>query len=106
MGKTKDLDTSRIVSAADETANRLRRATEGIILPRLEQAYVQGAGHGPMKAGEREISFAMPEYRVNKVQDGLNKIQKAINGSKILALAVTCKADIEDLRESPALEII
>lgn len=53
-----------------------------------------------------EINFGMPEYVVDKVTAALNDACKAINGSRILILGVAYKADVGDLRESPALDII
>jgi len=53
-----------------------------------------------------EINTGMPRYTVSKVQDALNLHKKSINGSKILVLGVSYKPDIDDLRESPALDII
>ena len=53
-----------------------------------------------------EINTNMPRYVVNMVQDGLNQQSKAIKGSKVLVLGVAYKPDIDDLRESPALDII
>lgn len=53
-----------------------------------------------------EINTEMPEYVVSKAADALNTEGKALNGSRILVLGVAYKKDIDDLRESPALEII
>jgi UDP-N-acetyl-D-glucosamine dehydrogenase len=53
-----------------------------------------------------EVNSEMPEYVVEKVQDALNQHRKALNGSKILVLGVAYKRDIDDVRESPALDII
>lgn len=53
-----------------------------------------------------EINSEMPRYWVNKVQDALNEAGKAIKGSRVLVLGVAYKKDIDDLRESPALDII
>ncbi len=53
-----------------------------------------------------EVNFGMPEYWVTKVQDALNEHGKALKGSNILVLGVTYKADVADIRESPALDII
>ena len=53
-----------------------------------------------------EINTGMPRFTVTKVQDALNTHKKPINGSKILVLGVAYKPDIDDLRESPALDII
>ena len=53
-----------------------------------------------------EINTSMPRYTVTKVQDTLNTRKKALNGSNVLVLGVAYKPDIDDLRESPALDII
>ncbi len=53
-----------------------------------------------------EINTNMPRYVVGKVQDALNLHHKSVNGSKILILGVAYKPDIDDIRESPALDII
>jgi UDP-N-acetyl-D-glucosamine dehydrogenase len=53
-----------------------------------------------------EINSNMPVYVVGKVMDALNEIRKPVNGSKVLVLGVAYKRDINDLRESPALDVI
>ncbi|HEY5212386.1 MAG TPA: nucleotide sugar dehydrogenase [Acidobacteriaceae bacterium] len=53
-----------------------------------------------------EINEGMPRFVVQSVSEALNKQRKALNGSKILVLGVAYKRDIDDLRESPSLEII
>ncbi|GAB4581349.1 MAG: nucleotide sugar dehydrogenase [Anaerolineales bacterium] len=53
-----------------------------------------------------EINTNMPRYVVGKVQDALNQHCKALNGSRILVLGAAYKPDIDDLRESPALDVI
>ncbi|MDQ3309845.1 MAG: nucleotide sugar dehydrogenase, partial [Gemmatimonadota bacterium] len=53
-----------------------------------------------------EINSEMPAYVVKKVADALNDEKKALNGSRVLVLGVAYKRDIDDLRESPALEIM
>jgi len=53
-----------------------------------------------------EINAEMPEYVVKKVADALNGDRKAVNGSRVLVLGVAYKRDIDDQRESPALDII
>ena len=53
-----------------------------------------------------EINRGMPLYWVAKVQDALNQQGKAIRDSTVLVLGVTYKADVADIRESPALDII
>ena len=52
-----------------------------------------------------EINASMPEYVVIKVTDALNKVRKSVNGARILILGIAYKKDINDLRESPALDI-
>lgn len=53
-----------------------------------------------------EINANMPRYAVSKIQDALNLHQKSLNGSQVLILGVAYKPDIDDLRESPALDVI
>ncbi|MDQ6717163.1 MAG: nucleotide sugar dehydrogenase [Gemmatimonadota bacterium] len=53
-----------------------------------------------------EINSAMPAIVVEKVSRALNEDKKAINGSNILVLGVAYKKDIDDMRESPALDVI
>ena len=53
-----------------------------------------------------QINSDMPLYVVKKVQDALNTNEKSLKGSKILILGVTYKPDIDDIRESPALDVI
>lgn len=53
-----------------------------------------------------EINTDMPRYWVDKVQDALNSAGKALKGSRVLVLGVAYKKDIDDVRESPALDII
>jgi UDP-N-acetyl-D-glucosamine dehydrogenase len=52
-----------------------------------------------------EINASMPEYVVELVADGLNRAARSINGSNILLLGMAYKADIDDVRESPALDV-
>ncbi len=53
-----------------------------------------------------EINLGMPRYVVRKVQDALNEFGKPLKGSNILVLGAAYKPDIDDLRESPALDVI
>lgn len=53
-----------------------------------------------------EINSHMPEWVVQKVADALNDEAKAVRGSRILVLGVAYKRDIDDVRESPALDVI
>jgi UDP-N-acetyl-D-glucosamine dehydrogenase len=53
-----------------------------------------------------EINTSMPRYTLGKIQDALNLQKKSVNGSRVLILGVAYKPDIDDLRESPALDVI
>jgi UDP-N-acetyl-D-glucosamine dehydrogenase len=53
-----------------------------------------------------EINTQMPHYIVDKIASALNDRRQSINGAKILIVGVSYKRDVEDLRESPALDII
>ena len=53
-----------------------------------------------------EINTGMPRFVLGKVQDALNDHGKALKGSKVLVLGAAYKPDIDDLRESPALDVI
>ncbi|MBI1881778.1 MAG: nucleotide sugar dehydrogenase [Chloroflexi bacterium] len=53
-----------------------------------------------------EVNFSMPQYVVNKVADALNEASKPVKGSRIFILGVAYKANVGDMRESPALDII
>ena len=53
-----------------------------------------------------EINTSMPDYVIARVIDALNSRKKAINGSRILVLGLAYKKDVDDLRESPSIELI
>jgi len=53
-----------------------------------------------------EINSEMPEFVVGKVRAALNNDRKAVNGAEVLVLGVAYKKDVNDVRESPALDII
>ena len=53
-----------------------------------------------------DINTHMPHLVVEKTQDALNEQKKSLNGSKVLVLGVAYKKDIDDVRESPALDVI
>ncbi|HSM24272.1 MAG TPA: nucleotide sugar dehydrogenase [Anaerolineaceae bacterium] len=53
-----------------------------------------------------EINTNMPRFVVGKVQDALNEVGKPVKGSDILILGAAYKPDIDDIRESPALDVI
>lgn len=53
-----------------------------------------------------EINSSMPLYVVNMIGDALNEQRRSFHGSTVLVLGVAYKRDVNDLRESPALDII
>jgi UDP-N-acetyl-D-glucosamine dehydrogenase len=53
-----------------------------------------------------EVNAEMPEFWVGKVVDRLNDRGKAVRGSRVLVLGVAYKKDIDDVRESPAIDVI
>lgn len=53
-----------------------------------------------------EINTSMPVHVVNKVADALNDDRKPVRGSRVLVLGVAYKRDVDDVRESPALDVI
>lgn len=53
-----------------------------------------------------EINTNMPGYVVTKVMEALNICKKSLKGSKVLVLGLAYKKDIDDLRESPSIELI
>jgi UDP-N-acetyl-D-glucosamine dehydrogenase len=63
----------------------------------FEARFIELAGH---------VNSAMPEYVVSRIGEALNSHRKAINGSRVHVMGVAYKRDVNDLRESPALDII
>jgi UDP-N-acetyl-D-glucosamine dehydrogenase len=63
----------------------------------FDLSMIHAAGH---------INMRMPNYMYIKIATALNKHKKSVNGSKILFLGVAYKPNIDDARESPALQII
>ena len=53
-----------------------------------------------------QINAQKPEFVASKVMDALNDRGKALKGAKILALGVAYKRDVDDVRESPALDVM
>jgi UDP-N-acetyl-D-glucosamine dehydrogenase len=53
-----------------------------------------------------EINAEMPIFVADKVRDALNRNRKSVNGSSVLVLGVAYKRDIDDVRESPALDVM
>jgi UDP-N-acetyl-D-glucosamine dehydrogenase len=48
----------------------------------------------------------MPHFVVDKIADALNRHRKSLNGSAVLALGLAYKRDIDDIRESPSLDVM
>jgi UDP-N-acetyl-D-glucosamine dehydrogenase len=53
-----------------------------------------------------ELNQKMPEYVVQKLNNALNRRNKSINDSKILVLGIAYKKNVDDMRESPSVEIM
>lgn len=53
-----------------------------------------------------EINTQMPEYVIARVTDALNNTGKPVRGSKVLVLGLAYKKDVDDIRESPSIELI
>lgn len=53
-----------------------------------------------------EVNRAMPEYVVGKLVDGLNERSKPVKGSRVLVLGIAYKKNVDDMRESPSVEIM
>jgi UDP-N-acetyl-D-glucosamine dehydrogenase len=63
----------------------------------FDPRFIELAGH---------INAGMPHYVVEKVSDALNTRRKSVNGAKVLVVGVAYKRDIDDMRESPALDVM
>ena len=63
----------------------------------FDPRFIELAGH---------INGSMPHYVAEKVGDALNTRRKSINGAEILIAGVAYKRDIDDVRESPALDVM
>lgn len=53
-----------------------------------------------------EINRAMPEYVFGKLAKALNDRRKALNGARVLVLGIAYKKNVDDMRESPSVEIM
>src|ERR1700744_3359870 len=63
----------------------------------IEARFIELAGY---------INGQMPRFVVDKVQNALNDAGKPVKGSRILVMGVSYKRDIDDMRESPALDVM
>jgi len=53
-----------------------------------------------------EVNTAMPEWVIGKIMDALNDKGKALNGSQVLVLGIAYKKNVDDMRESPSVELM
>jgi UDP-N-acetyl-D-glucosamine dehydrogenase len=53
-----------------------------------------------------QVNGAMPHFVVEKIGEALNRDRKALNGSTVLVLGLAYKRDIDDIRESPSLDVM
>ncbi len=63
----------------------------------FEARFIELAGH---------VNGAMPHHVVDKIADALNAHEKSVRGSSVLILGVAYKRDVDDFRESPALDVM
>jgi len=63
----------------------------------FECRFIELAGH---------VNASMPDYVVQRVADALNSVAKPLNGSRVHLFGVAYKRDVNDVRESPALDVI
>jgi UDP-N-acetyl-D-glucosamine dehydrogenase len=71
----------------------------------IERAKASGFDHEFLKIA-RKVNNSMPEYTVELLQDALNTLKMPLDGTNVGLLGISYKANIADLRESPALKII
>lgn len=71
----------------------------------IERAKLSGFDHKFLKIA-REINNSMPDYTVELLQDALNEIKMPLNGTNVGVLGIAYKADVNDVRESPSIDII
>jgi UDP-N-acetyl-D-glucosamine dehydrogenase len=63
----------------------------------FEPRFIELAGH---------VNASMPHFVVDKVVEALNERRKSVNGSTVLIAGIAYKRDIDDMRESPALDVM
>lgn len=71
----------------------------------IERAKQSGFDHKFLKIA-REINNGMPAYTVELLQDALNQVKLPLNGTRVGVLGLSYKANIDDVRESPAFKVI
>ena len=63
----------------------------------FEARFIELAGH---------VNSAMPEYVVTRTAEALNTVKKAMNGARVHVIGAAYKRNVDDMRESPALDVI
>jgi UDP-N-acetyl-D-glucosamine dehydrogenase len=53
-----------------------------------------------------DVNSEMPRFVTGKVREALNLVMKPVNGSRVLVLGVAYKKDVDDVRESPAIDVM
>ena len=53
-----------------------------------------------------QVNGSMPHFVVDKIAEALNGDKKSVNGSRVLVVGIAYKRDIDDIRESPALDVM
>jgi len=53
-----------------------------------------------------QVNGSMPEFVVQRIADALNSVKKPVNGSRVHLFGIAYKRDVNDMRESPALDIL
>ena len=53
-----------------------------------------------------EINTSMPYYVLDKITEALNNLERSVRGSRVVILGAAYKRDVDDVRESPALDIL
>jgi len=53
-----------------------------------------------------EVNASMPQYVIDKIVRALNSVGKSLQGSKVLALGIAYKRDVDDMRESPSVFVM
>ena len=71
----------------------------------IERAKENGFDHRFLRIA-REINNSMPAYTVELLQDALNELKMPMKGTKVGILGVSYKANVDDVRESPAIKVI
>jgi nucleotide sugar dehydrogenase len=71
----------------------------------IERAKLSGFDHEFLKIA-RKVNNSMPEYTVELLQDALNSVRLPLKGTRVGVLGVSYKANVADLRESPAIDVI